>query len=123
MTCQFAAPTQSIALSATMTRADRNLKQRSTHRFKVFQPGRWSAAGVAVPIHLLDISTSGALAYAKAPPQTGDYVLIDCGLPLGKARVTWRDGNKFGVCFVVLLGSDTLDAVVGMKLRHDHAAR
>ena len=120
---EFAAPSPSVSLSATMTRMDRNLRPRSAHRFKIFQPGFWSAAGTTVPIHLLDISTSGALAYAEAPPRLGDYVLIECGLPLGKARVTWRDGNKFGVCFIVALGSDTLDAVAGMKLRHDHAAR
>jgi hypothetical protein len=59
-------------------------------------------------IHLLDVSLTGALGYAPAPPATGTRVQVDCGGISRAGRVCWREGSRFGLHFDLPLAPEEL---------------
>ena len=101
-----------VAKSSALTASAKSgAERRVAHRFKIFHPGQWRHADTHLRLHLLDISTTGARAFAKAPPEVGTNIFIECGVPLGVARVSWLRGSSFGVQFRISLSLDTIDAV------------
>lgn len=80
-------------------------------RVKTFQPATLVADGEAVRVHLLDLSGTGAQAHATALPPEQALVRIECGGIIRKARVRWRQGNRFGLQFDVPLSPAQLDAL------------
>lgn len=105
-------PSPPVAESSTLAAsATSGAERRVAHRFKIFHPGQWRHADTHLRLHLLDISTTGARAFAKAPPEVGTNIFIECGVPLGVARVSWLRGSSFGVQFRISLSLDTIDAV------------
>ena len=93
------------------------LHTRAAYRYKIFQPGTWQRTNCKLPLHLLDISLTGARGYAVIPPTIGSRVSIDCGVALGFARISWIEGKLFGAQFVVPLGMDVIDQVTGARQR------
>ena len=85
---------------------------RAARRFKVFKKGNYSRDGESSPIHLLDVSASGAKAHAQKMPRRGDYVFIECGFPLGTARVLWVSTDRFGLKFTNQLTAATLAKIL-----------
>ena len=94
-------------VAGVMTVVPAKEESRTEPRSKVFQTGSYTVSGVAVPIHLLNISSLGAQVYAQKPPRIGDLLSINCGISLGRARVSWVDGKRFGLCFLVPLSDLT----------------
>jgi len=87
--------------------------ERAAPRIKIFQPAEIrSGAGEQSRVHLLNISTGGALVYGDAPPEVGAQVRLVCGIQLGAARVQWRSGRRFGVAFARPIAPAELDVVV-----------
>lgn len=88
-------------------------QQRAAPRIKIFQAGE-ARCGAGEPrrVHLLNISTGGALVYADVVPEIGEQVRLACGIPLGPARVQWRSGRRFGVAFTQPISPALIDAVV-----------
>ena len=87
--------------------------QRAAPRIKIFQPAELRC-GTEAPcrVHLLNISTGGALIYADAAPEVGTQVQLACGKVSGRARVQWRDGHRFGVAFAEPIAAAKIDALV-----------
>lgn len=87
--------------------AGRELRHEA--RIKVFQPAEMlDARGEPIRVHLLNLSSGGALVYGESPPVPGDSVRIVCGIDLGEARVAWRAGCRFGIAFAQPLGPTAL---------------
>jgi hypothetical protein len=88
-------------------------RRRAAPRIKIFQPAeiQW---GRDAPrrVHLLNISTGGALLYGDEVPAVGSEVRLACGIPLGSARVQWIRKQRFGVAFANPLGAAQIDAIV-----------
>lgn len=64
-------------------------------------------------MHLLDISTTGALLHHPDPPASEALLEIHCeGFRL-LARVMRRDGTRVGVKFVVPLNETQRDTLIG----------
>ncbi|UZK64959.1 PilZ domain-containing protein [Sphingomonas sp. M1-B02] len=75
-------------------------ERRRAPRIKLFQPAEMvCGSGERERVHLLNLSTSGALAYAQRAPAPGDAVELACGAVLGAARVAWASGQRFGLHF------------------------
>lgn len=69
----------------------------------------------SVRIHLLDISTGGALVHVAKPPKTGTRVVLDCAGIVRSATVRWVVGSRFGVAFDQSLNEAELDAVIATQ--------
>ncbi|UYY57498.1 PilZ domain-containing protein [Sphingomonas sp. S2-65] len=93
--------------------SSRNQERRQAPRSKLFQPAEMRSRGDESRVHLLNLSTSGALVYGEAVPVLGEEVQLRCSLPLGPGRVAWVEGRRFGVEFTRALS----DAVVEQVLR------
>lgn len=88
---------------------------RREPRIKIFQPAELEQeGGESARVHLLNISSGGALVYGE-PPRVGDAVRLACGVVLGEARVAWRTGRRFGVAFVRPLGQAKLAEVLQLQ--------
>lgn len=100
-----------------MPKEDRNgAHLRTSPRIKIFQPAELiDAAGRGRRVHLLNVSTGGALVYGDASPEVGDEVRLVCGMPLGSARVQWTCGRSFGVSFATPLAAAEIEALVRIQ--------
>lgn len=88
-------------------------QMRAAPRVKIFQAGEMRCgAGEPARVHLLNISTGGALVYAEHVPAVGEQVQLACGVPLGAARVQWSSGRRFGVAFAEPIGPAKIEAVI-----------
>lgn len=85
---------------------------RHAARSKIFQPGEMHGITGTHRVHLLDLSTTGALVYGKQTPQVGDVVRLVAVIPLGPARVMWVSGKRFGVAFATSLSSATVEQIL-----------
>lgn len=85
---------------------------RTAPRHKLFQPTEMSWASGATRVHLLNLSTGGALAHAVEAPLAGTSLRIRCGERVLLARVAWARGPKFGVCFATPMTQHQLDHVL-----------
>ncbi|SRR5258706_9049574 len=89
--------------------------RRSATRLKIFQPAEMEQSAAQDRVHLLNLSTTGALIYGEAAPPIGATVTLTCGLPLGEARVAWAGGRCFGVAFATPLANEQVDALLGAQ--------
>ena len=91
-------------------------QMRTAPRIKIFQAGE-IRRGAEAPrrVHLLNISSGGALLYADSVPTVGEQVRLACGIPLGTARVQWSSGQRFGVAFKHPIGPAQIAAVIGRQ--------
>jgi hypothetical protein len=72
---------------------------RKARRLKTFQTASLHVAGGVRRVHLLNLSTSGALVHSDDPPIAGTPCRLDAAIDLGAARVMWVAGQRFGVMF------------------------
>lgn len=72
---------------------------RQGSRTRVLLQASLLASGRPTRIHLLDLSSSGALGHAEAPPQPGEIVWVVCKGSEILARTAWVRGNRFGLAF------------------------
>lgn len=90
-------------------------ERRVAPRAKIFQPAelvRGDPHGPSERVHLLNLSTSGALVYGRSAIEAGARVHLTCGFSFGAARVTWSNGQRFGVQFDVPLSELQIAAVL-----------
>ncbi len=83
-------------------------------RYKLFKPIELSCAGQAIRAHLLDLSSTGALAHAETPPPVGARVRVSAGFPLGTAKVIWANGKRFGIAFNLRLDAAQIDRAIAV---------
>lgn len=69
----------------------------------------------SVRIHLLDISTGGALVHVAKPPEAGSRVVLDCAGIVRSATVRWVVGSRFGVAFDQSLSEAEVEAVIATQ--------
>ncbi len=87
-------------------------QMRGAPRRKLFLPTMMRLDGEPVRVHLLDLSCSGAQVHRAAPPAVGTTIQIDCGGQLRSARVVRRQGDRFGVQFLIPLSEAQVEAAV-----------
>ncbi len=85
---------------------------RSTLRYKVFQPTEMTVSGATRRVHILNISTGGALIYAAAPPPIGSSVRLSCCARSLAARVAWQTQRRFGLVFSTPLSEADVHLVI-----------
>jgi c-di-GMP-binding flagellar brake protein YcgR len=92
-------------------------ERRQALRMKIFQPAAMTMgrAGAEARVHLLNISTGGALVYGEAVPRAGAAVQLDCGIALGSAQVAWVSGRRFGVRFDTPIAPAQVEAVLQLQ--------
>lgn len=91
---------------------------RAAPRIKLFQPAEMTrGADAPVRVHLLNLSTGGALIHCDTPPPVGETVRLVCGVALGSARVQWAEGNRFGVKFARPIAPEQVDHIAGVVAR------
>lgn len=87
--------------------------RRAMPRLKIFQPTQMQLGEQSLRVHLLDISTGGALVHVAGPPDIGSRVTLDCaGVDRG-AIVRWVGGSRFGVAFDRPLSEAEVERVIG----------
>lgn len=85
---------------------------RCATRLKLFEPVLLRLHGMPFRAHLLDLSTTGALAHSERTPCVGDQVFIE-GEPLCvSGRVVWVRTQRFGIRFDVPLADMIVQRVV-----------
>ena len=89
--------------------------RRGAVRLKIFQPAEMERSATRDRVHLLNISTTGALIYGEEAPAIGTTVKLACGFPLGEARVAWAGGRCFGVAFANPLPKAQIDALLSAR--------
>jgi hypothetical protein len=89
--------------------------RRAAARLKIFQPAEMERNATRDRVHLLNLSTTGALIYGEEAPAVGTKVKLFCGFPLGEARVAWAGGRCFGVAFAKPLPKAHIDALLGAQ--------
>ncbi|RJG55795.1 PilZ domain-containing protein [Sphingobium terrigena] len=87
-------------------------KPRIAARHKMFEPVVLHLHGMALRAHILDLSTSGALAHCDRPPQAGDRVRIEAEGVAAIAHVVWVRAKRFGLHFDMPLSDATVQQVV-----------
>ncbi|WP_162806742.1 PilZ domain-containing protein [Sphingosinicella terrae] len=99
---------------------DDKAELRRSRRLKVFQPAALAGPAGTIRIHLLDVSATGALAYAAtAPPAVGDALQLECAGIVAAATVRWCKGNRFGLHFDAPLDAEALRRIASPS----HAAK
>jgi hypothetical protein len=83
---------------------------RATPRLKVFELAEMRVGLITERVHVLDLSSAGALIHAATPPPVGATVQIECAGTTRLARVVRCDGARFGVQFMLPLTKDQLAA-------------
>jgi hypothetical protein len=87
-------------------------ERRLAPRAKLFQPAQMHGRGGDVRVHVLNLSTSGALVYGDRTPGEGEQVRLTCGVSLGVGRVAWVSGRRFGVQFLRPLAHGVVEQVL-----------
>lgn len=87
-------------------------ERRRAPRMKLFQPAELRRGGDARRVHVLNLSTSGALVYGDQAPELGAEVRLSCGIALGIGRVAWVSGRRFGVHFLKPLSGLVVEQVL-----------
>ncbi|SOB78701.1 PilZ domain-containing protein [Sphingomonas guangdongensis] len=86
--------------------------QRRSPRLKLFLPGEMIVRGASSRVHLLNLSTGGALVHAPTPVSPGSSVIIHFAREARAARVAWVDGQRAGLCFTTPLSDEGVRQVV-----------
>lgn len=82
-------------------------------RHKVFLPAEMTVAGTTSRVHLLNLSQTGALIHAEAPPPVGTTIRLLCGQTGWVARVVWSADKRLGVVHTPRLAPGTVAALIG----------
>lgn len=91
--------------------------KRAPKRSRVFLVAELDGGAGPTPVHIRDISRSGALLESETVPEPGAEVRLTCGNNRVDARIAWVDDNCFGLEFSTpLLAGDLVDAS-GAKLK------
>jgi len=72
---------------------------RQGERTRVLLQASLLASGRPMRVHLLDLSSHGALAHAIVPPQIGEIVWLVCKGAEILSRTAWVRGSRFGLAF------------------------
>lgn len=72
-----------------------------------------TVAGATSRVHLLNLSQTGALIHAEAPPPVGTTIQLRCGKTGWLARVVWSADKRLGVVHAPPLAPATIAALVG----------
>jgi hypothetical protein len=89
---------------------------RASPRIKIFQPAEMvDGGGASARVHLLNISTGGALVYGDRVPAVGEVVRLACGFALGPGRVQWTEGRRFGVAFAQPISAQEVERLVRIQ--------
>ena len=87
-------------------------ERRAESRLKTFQPVEMTLQDAEPQrVHLLNLSTGGALVYGP-PPAVGTHITLDGDVALGRARVAWRRDRCFGIAFERPLPAWRLTALI-----------
>ena len=84
---------------------------RGQSRHKVFLPAEMMGAAGSSRVHLLNLSSVGALIHGDAVPRPGEVVRFRCATETWMARVVWAQHKRFGVVHIAPLGLETLAAL------------
>lgn len=74
-------------------------------RYKVFLVVEVEFESVRARTHLLNVSTSGALAHSSAVPRRNTKVVLIYKHTKRRARVVWVEGSRYGLAFEVPLST------------------
>jgi hypothetical protein len=91
---------------------------RSAPRYKLFEPTEMHVGGAGSRVHLLNLSTGGALVYAATPPAPGTALQLRCGGRVRSARVAWATERRFGVAFASPLGEAEVSGILRAQDAH-----
>src|SRR5688572_12162062 len=83
----------------------RTIFERREHRFEARLEAELRTATRTLPVRLLDLSRSGALAESRLPPVAGSAVTVVGDRLEVAARVVWVRGSRFGLAFVTPIGA------------------
>lgn len=72
---------------------------RQSERTRVLLLASLLANGRPIRVHLLDLSSHGALGHAPEPPDPGEIVWLVCRGVEILSRTAWVRGNRFGLAF------------------------
>ncbi len=72
---------------------------RQGERKRVLLQASLLASGRPTRIHLLDLSSHGALGHADEPPESGEIVWLVCKGVEILSRTAWVRGPRFGLAF------------------------
>lgn len=81
---------------------------RATPRYKLFKPTELVVGGLKKRVHMLNLSSGGALIHGGDAPAPGTRVRLRCGPDQLSAKVAWTSGSRFGLTFMVPLSNDQL---------------
>lgn len=96
-----------------MDDGDTNVRRlRASRRFRLYMSTVMRAGADEGVVHLLDLSTTGALVTGTRPPAVGTRVFLRLLGGAHGARVVRREGKQFGVEFAVPLSATDVAALV-----------
>jgi len=72
---------------------------RQGERTRVLLQASLLVSGRPMRIHLLDLSSNGALGHAADPPEPGEIVWLVCKGAEILSRTAWVRGSRFGLAF------------------------
>ncbi|MBV9842161.1 MAG: PilZ domain-containing protein [Sphingomonadaceae bacterium] len=90
---------------------------RKSKREKIFEPVTIVAGVRQSKAHLLDLSLTGALGHADAPPAVGTLITVLCVDEQLKGSVVWIEAKHFGISFDPALEPDTVQRVFRQAVR------
>lgn len=89
-----------------------SISSRVAQRHKIFQPTRMCTSSGEERVHLINISTMGALVHFPAPPAKGSRIGISINDRIVAAHVVWARGARFGITFAPPLDEHALAAFI-----------
>lgn len=96
--------------------------RRTEPRLKVFQPATMHVASGEVRVHLLDVSTKGAMVHGFTEVVPGNLLALACCGWTRAANVAWMTNKRFGVRFVQPLSAGDLSAATQIGVPGKSAA-
>ena len=85
---------------------------RATPRYKLFEPTELTVGALEMRVHMLNLSSGGALIHGAEPPTPGTRVRLRCGPTFLSAKVAWTNGSRFGLTFLVPLNDNQVKGVL-----------
>ena len=88
---------------------------RAARRLKVFLPAMLTRGGVDLRVHLLDISSTGALLHATMAIPANEQIVLRWEGLTWSGTVMWSAGNRFGIAFAREIAEEQIAQVLGAK--------
>lgn len=79
---------------------------RAFPRYKLFEPTDLVVGGQKQRVHMLNLSSGGALIHRNEPLAPGTRVRLRCGQNHVSGKVAWASGSRLGLAFLVPLTDD-----------------